>query len=116
MSYDVDLICKSCNQIVRVEKHTEGGTHAMDGSKDASLNVTYNYSEHLNAALGCSLSDALHDKKAKDCIKILEKAVNSLGTKRSNDYWESTEGNAGHALNILLGWAKQHPNATFNVG
>ena len=29
------------------------------------------------------------------------------------DYWAATPGNAGKALNILLKWAKQFPDATF---
>lgn len=28
-------------------------------------------------------------------------------------YWKPTEGNAGYALNILLGWARMHPEAVW---
>ena len=43
----------------------------------------------------------------------VEVAVNQLGTSTDSDYWKATPGNAGHALNILLYWAKMHPNYVF---
>lgn len=55
----------------------------------------------------------LYNKRAKDVIPKLEVAVNQLGTSTDSDYWKATPGNAGHALNILLYWAKMHPNYVF---
>jgi len=43
----------------------------------------------------------------------LQKAISLLGTERDPDYWKATEGNAGYALSILLGWARLHPTAKF---
>ena len=52
---------------------------------------------------------------AKDTIAALESAVNKLGTKTSSDYWKPTKGNAGYALSILLSWARQYPEAVWDV-
>jgi hypothetical protein len=57
----------------------------------------------------------LNKKKASKTIERLEEAVKELGTEKSNNYWESTPGNAGYALSILLKWAKQYPDAIFEV-
>jgi len=82
----------------------------------------------------------LHGKTGRDTIGRLENAVELLGTNqyertvdncdrcgfhtgigdgladpyskenRRHDYWAPTAGNAGYALNILLGWAKENPD------
>lgn len=113
MSYDVSL--ERDGRPVEVQQHSEGGTYVIGGTNSAELNITYNYSpyfyEHLDKDKGLRW---LYGRKAKDCITRLEQAVKALGTKQSHDYWEKTAGNAGYALNILLGWAKQHPDAMFD--
>ncbi len=113
MSYWIYLRNKD-GENVTVDAHAEGGTHVMGGTDEAELNVTYNYGVHIHKYLKGGLK-YLHKKKGKSVIKKLEKAVKELGTERSDNYWDSTEGNAGYALNILLGWAKQHPEAKFEV-
>lgn len=101
---------------VAVEPHTEGGTYALGGMPAAELNVTYNYSPLFQAAFdGIHFVDALNDKEAQEVIPLLEHAVERLGDKPDPNYWEITEGNAGHALAVLLGWARQYPNAVFSV-
>ena len=57
----------------------------------------------------------LNGKKASRVTKLLEDSVKVLGTEKDADYWKATEGNVGHALSILLRWAKQYPDATFEV-
>ena len=99
-----------------VESFTEGGTYKVGGSSEAELNITYNYSKHYYQHLDKDNGlRALDGQRAGDWIERLESAVKELGTERADDYWAATEGNAGHALNILLSWAKQHPNAVFRV-
>jgi hypothetical protein len=99
---------------VTVKPHEEGGTICVGGEPTATLNVTYNYGEPYGVA-GFSLRD-LQGKTARDVTPELERVVALLGTRRYKaDYWAPTPGNAGHALNILLGWAKQHPDAMFEV-
>jgi len=104
----------------------EGGTYAFStesqfggreyGSTKAELNVTWNYSKFYYAYLDKEEGlKWLDGKKAKEVIPRLKEAVHILGTKRSFDYWDSTNGNAGFALAILLDWAQQHPNGVFEV-
>jgi hypothetical protein len=115
MSYDVSLE-KRCRP-VEVDKFCEGGTYAVGGIDTAELNITYNYGKWywkcFDTKKGLMF---LNNKKAKDCIRKLEKAVKFLGTKRHSDYWKPTKGNCGYALNILLKWAKDNPDAIFKVG
>jgi hypothetical protein len=100
---------------VEVDRFTEGGTYAIGGQTEAALNITYNYGKFYKSLDQDKGLEYLDRKKAKTCIPKLENAVKALGIDRSNDYWESTSGNAGYALSILLKWAKQHTNARFKV-
>ena len=68
--------------------------------------------EHLDKEKGLKW---LHGKKASETIERLKHAVNVLGVEKSQDYWASTQGNAGFALSILLKWAKQHPDGRWRV-
>jgi hypothetical protein len=116
MSYDLGLYRdKNGAEALQVENHEEGGTHALGGTTDAELNITYNYAffyyQFLDKKDGLRW---LYGRQAKDCIERLEKAVEILGTRQYSDYWAATPGNAGHALNILLQWAKQHPEGYFS--
>ena len=110
MSYNISL----GEPPVRVSHFTEGGTYVIGGSDYATLNVTYNYSSHFRDYFveGIWGIDGI---RASEVIPLLAKAVEALGTERDDDYWKSTEGNAGYALSILLLWAKQHPRAKFHV-
>ncbi|GAH37846.1 unnamed protein product [marine sediment metagenome] len=114
MSWWVSL--EKNNKSVKVENFTAGGTYPIGGTDEAELNITYNYSEfyyrYLDKENGLKW---LHQRKAKDCIERLENAVGVLGTKQYEDYWSSTKGNAGYALNILLSWARKYPEAKFGV-
>ena len=116
MGYDIYLIYKKGDSevVAEVDTHREGSTYRVDGTTKASLKVTWNYSGFFRQSLDKELGIRwLFGRQAKDCINTLEKAIVELGTKPSSDYWESTPGNAGYALFILFGWAKQHPQAIF---
>lgn len=99
-----------------VDNHTEGATVAIGGVMEADLNVTYNYSKHFYECLDKEHGlRALNGQRAGDWLKRMEGAVLKLGDKRDPDYWKDTPGNAGHALNVLLKWAAQYPDATWEV-
>lgn len=101
---------------VTVESYSEGGTYELGGTTEADLNITYNYEiQFLKAWDGVGLKDALNGKKAIEVQAILDFAVKDLGTDTSDNYWDSTPGNAGKALSILAAWASQYPNAIFRV-
>ena len=116
MSYDIYLVSEE-GHICTIEAHKEGGTYALDGTNQAYLNITYNYAPFYHKTIDEEQGLRwLYGKTGKECIGCLEHAVEVLGTKQSSDYWEATAGNAGHALSILLKWAKEHPNARFKGG
>lgn len=110
MSYDIWLEDPKTKQIPKLSEPLvgEGGTFAVGGSTDAELNVTYNYCRTYRFS-------ELKGKTAKETINSLERAVRNLGTERSNDYWEPTPGNVGHACEILLNMAQQFPDYVWNV-
>jgi hypothetical protein len=115
MSYWVSLNDAEGRHCV-VDSHVEGGTHVLGGTTEADLNITYNYGAffrtHLDKENGLR---ALHGQKAGDWIEPLAVAVKALGTEAADIYWAATPGNAGRALSVLLKWAQQHPDATWEV-
>lgn len=133
MSFDIELVDGDGN-ICCVESHQEGGTYKVGGTSYAKLNVTYNYAwfyyHFLDSENGIR---ALNGQRAGEWIERLEKAVEVLGDKQYIEYpdgfrlgdktppqgivkyWAPTPGNAGYALSILLGWARQYPDAVFEV-
>lgn len=113
MSHDVVLLGKD-GQPVQVDRHRDGGTYVLGGTTEADLNITYNYGGHIFPWIDGGIR-GLHGKRAGDCIDDLTRAVEALGVERDRYYWAATPGNAGYALSILLRWARQHPNATFDV-
>ncbi len=112
MSYDIEL-CGDDGKCVEVAKHNEGGTIPIGGSDCADMSLTYNYSG-IYRECGFSIRD-LDGKRAADTIDMLAAVVMALGTIRDPDYWAATRGNAGHAANVLLGWARQYPEAKWRV-
>ena len=113
MSYDLGLYYNG--KPAEVEIFEEGGTYIQGGNTEAKLNITYNYGWFYQTFLDEKLGIRwLYGKKAKDTIQKLEIVVGILGTKKFDNYWAPTPGNAGYALSILLKWARQHPEAIWN--
>ena len=106
MSYWISLV--KDNEIVTVEPHQHGGTYVLGGTDTAEINVTCNYSKHF-------YTKDLHGKTGAETIPMLQGAVNRLGVARDVDYWNPTPGNVGYNCSILLEWAKQHPEAVWDV-
>ena len=115
MGWDVEL-CDE-NGVVSVPPHNEGGIITLNRDNQyADISVTWNYAplyfEHIDKEKGFRW---LNGKKAKDTITRLQAAIKKLGVNQDPDYWKSTPGNAGHILKIMLGWAKQYPNAEWMI-
>lgn len=108
MGWDIDLINPDNEEPVEVAPHTEGSTYAISGTTAAWLTVTYNY--HPFFRFGW-----LDGKPARETIPTLEATVNEFGVEQDADYWASTPGNVGHVCSVLLGWARQHPDAEWVV-
>jgi hypothetical protein len=114
MSWWVAL--KQGENVCQVAPFSEGGTQVLGGSTNASLNITYNYGRLFRLALHPEGLVALHEQRAGTMITLLHVAVTKLGDRPYEaDYWADTCGNAGHALAILLKWARQYPDAIFEV-
>jgi len=126
MSMWIDLRDAKGNT-AEVASFEAGGSYALGGSTDASLNVTYNYSAMTYALRipnpnitddnGCEWWSfwSLNGMSAADTIATLEQIVEWCGVKQWNDYWAPTPGNVGYAASILLAWAKQYPDYVWDV-
>ena len=133
MSFDVvlDHYNEDGSSVRCTSQHNrqEGGTQVVGGTKDCDLNITYNYSPFYHEIFPMQYNQNgngqitmettglrwLTSKTGAEAIPILEHCVQRLGTKRGDDYWAATLGNAGYALSILLEWAREFPDAVFWV-
>lgn len=113
MGYDISLIGEDGN-IVQVDRHAEGGYTLPGGNPEATISITYNYSKYFYETIDKTLGIRwLYGRPAYECFHRLRHAVKILGTYKDDDYWESTPGNAGHILSVLLKWVDNNPSATF---
>lgn len=78
MSYDINLI-DLAGGVVQVARHEEGGTYALGGTTDASLNVTWNYAPYFYAHLDKERGIRwLYGKTGGECIERLESAIDAI--------------------------------------
>lgn len=120
MGYSIELVNEH-EDIVTVP-YFEGGSirTVYKGGKPklvaAEITVTYNYSKYYaNHFPNGERLWWFNEKTAKDTVPVLKKAMEALGTKQSGSYWNSTAGNAGYVLSVLLEWAKYRPDAVWRV-
>lgn len=125
MSWDVRLVDSETRRSLPVARHVSGGTYPIGGTTSAELNVTYNYSgrfldawpEVLDARPGDgTLGKMLDGRTGGETEPLLRVAVAALGgDDPDRSYWNASAGNAAHALQILLGWAREHPAGVWEV-
>ncbi len=85
--------------------HVKGGTYALGGTREAWLNVTYNYGKHF------SFSD-LAGLTAAESIPIMQETADTLDARATDsDYWKPTQGNVRKALEDCIALAKLAPAA-----
>lgn len=123
MSYDLRLKHPITGETLQLDSphQMKGGTYALGGSTECSLNITYNYGKWWNKAFGegeksirsHSIRD-LYGKLGHESIPILERAIANLGDDVDSDYWKPTEGNTKAALIQLLTLAKLRPNGIWD--
>lgn len=118
MSYDIRLKDEE-GDTVDTDLHQSGANYAVGGSKKAVTNITYNYSwfyyQLIHPDEGIRWLDG---RKAKNCIATLKNAHDQLGTNTwtgEDGYWAPSPGNAGAALEPLIKWAEEHPEAEFEA-
>lgn len=115
MSYDVDFCDPVSKKVIELDEphFMRGGTYAIGGTKELTLNITFNYSENYSKH-NFSIKD-LDGKPALDVIPELERVIALLGDDVSDDYWKPTDGNAKKALIQLLTMCKMRPDAVIKV-
>ncbi len=115
MSYDIDLTDPITGQVLELDEphQMRGGTYAIGGTTEMSLNVTYNYAPHYYRHLGEKGIREIYGKTGADAIPILQKGIDALGDEVDYDYWKPTDGNAKAALLQLLALAKMRPDGVF---
>jgi len=103
-------------KIYNTTPHSEGGVITLGGSNEATMSLTWNYSkyyyQYIDAEEGLRW---INGKTAKETLERLITAKNILIDDPSDNYWAETPGNAGHALAVLVSWAKQHPKGIWRV-
>ena len=121
MSYDINLLDPITKEVVEInDAHfLRGGTYKVSGSKELTLNITYNYSKILHRVIQPKNTTSeyktgirsLYGMTALETIPILEAAISKLKSDFDEDYWSPTEGNTKRALNNLLTMCKMRPDA-----
>jgi hypothetical protein len=116
VSYDIKLVDPVTRRTLELDAphQMKGGTYAVGGTTEASLNITYNYSDHFYRLFGDKGIRSIYGKTGAESIPILETAAGKLGDDVSDDYWESTEGNAKRAIMQLLSLARLRPDGVWD--
>ena len=112
MSYDIDLKDPVTKAVIELASphHMRGGTYAIGGTRDASLNVTYNYAPHFYRTLGDGGIRKLYGMTGAESLPMLRLAIAQLKDDVDDDYWKPTEGNAKRALMQLAALAEMRPD------
>ena len=115
MSYDVDFCDPVSKKVIELDTphFMRGGTYAVGGTRELTLNITYNYSENYSKH-NFSIKD-LDGKSAVEVIPELERVISELGDEVDPDYWKPTDGNAKKALIQLLTMCRMRPDAVIGV-
>lgn len=115
MSYDIDLTCPVTGDVLSVDTahHLTGGTYKVGENHYLELNITYNYSKHFYRVMGEDGIRTIYGMTGAESIPLLQSAMDQLGNDVSDNYWDSTEGNAKVALSKLLAFAKMRPDGVW---
>ena len=116
MSYDINLCDPVTRDVLLLDDPHDmrGGTYAMGGTREAHLNVTYNYAEHYKRVLGEKGIRTIYGMTGAESIPVLEAAASRLADDATGNYWDDTEGNAKRALYKLIALAKLRPDGVWD--
>lgn len=116
MSYDINLVHPVTKKTLEIDTphNIKGGTYVVGGTQEAWLNITYNYGEHYYNTMGEKGIRTIYGMSGAESIPVLKNAIEQLGDDVSEDYWESTEGNAKTALYGLLALAQLRPDGIWD--
>jgi len=116
MSYDISLRDPVTRETIQLDSRHDirGGTYAIGGSREAWLNVTYNYGDIFRRVLGPTGIRAIYGKTGAESISTLTAAIAQLGDDVDDDYWKATDGSAKRALCGLLAFAQMRPDGIWD--
>jgi hypothetical protein len=115
MSYDIDLNDPVTGKVLQLDAphHMRGGTYAVGGTTNASLNVTYNYAKHFYRVIDGGIR-SIYGMTGGHSIPVLKAAADKLGDDVDPDYWAATEGNAKRAILQLIALAEMRPDGVWS--
>lgn len=135
MSYDIELVDAVTGKPLELDEahHMRGGTYCVGGTREAHLNVTYNYSGHYGRVFpelteprpkapewlrkdGAPVRGirTIYGLSGAESLPVLDAAIAALGDDVADDYWASTEGNAKRALVQLRALAAMRPDGVWS--
>ena len=132
MSWDVDLCDPVTNEILELDNphFMRGGTYAVDGTREMSLNITFNYTRFYNDAFKGGFR-ALDGVSAVESIPILKAAIEKIKdpltpdlsqeeredyeSQQATGYWMPTKENCLRPLYQLLSLAQMRPDGVWRV-
>lgn len=115
MSYDLYLCNRDTGNVLHTSTPHQGGTHAVGGTTEMWLNITWNYGKHFVRVLGNGGIRQIEGLTGKESIPRLTSAIESLSEDEDPDYWKPTEGNARRALVQLKMMAEQFPDGVWEL-
>jgi hypothetical protein len=116
MSYDLYLNDFETGECIQFDNNhfIKGGTYVLGGTREARLNITYNYGVHYYRILGEKGIRAIYGLTGRESMLVLTEAILKLNSDISNDYWDATEGNAKKALLGLYELAAMAPDGVWD--
>lgn len=116
MSYDINLCDPVTHDVLELDDQhgMRGGTYAIGGTREAYLNVTYNYAPIFRRVLGEKGIRTIYGMTGAESIPVLEAAASRLADDATGNYWDATEGNAKRALLQLVALAKLRPDGVWD--
>ena len=121
MGYSIELTSPDTGEVIQMSKthHMKGSTYVIGGTRDASLNITYNYSGFYHRVFPTREGTDgqvvggiryIYGMTGQDSVPVLSSAIQQLGSDVTDNYWDATEGNAQVQLAHLLVMASAHPD------
>ena len=132
MSWDVDLCDPVTNEVLELDSphFMRGGTYAVGGTREMSLNITFNYTRFYNDAFKGGFR-ALDGVSAVKSIPILKAAIEKIKdpltpdlnqeerkhseSQQATGYWMPTKENCLRPLYQLLSLAQMRPDGVWRV-
>jgi len=116
MSYDIDLRDPVTKETIFFDESHQirGGSYPIGGTNKAEFNITYNYAPVYYKLMGEKGIRTIYGMSGAESIPVIESTISQLKNDISDDYWESTEGNAKRALYGLLAFAKMRPDGIWD--